>query len=379
MTPNARLASAAELLDQIIDGEAAERALTRWSRANRYAGSGDRAAIRDIVYDCLRRRRSLGWLGGADTGRALILGRLRDAGEDPDEVFTGERHAQLPLNQEERREPPPLAKAPEAVRLDVPDWLLPQLGAEAAAHLRHRAPVFLRANLARISRDSAIERLGLEGVTATAHHLSPSAMEITENPRRLSQTVLYREGLVELQDVASQAVVDIVAKRARGARVLDYCAGGGGKSLALAMHGGKVSAHDANPQRMQDLPARARRAGVTVDIIDHPKGPFDLVFCDVPCSGSGAWRRQPEAKWRFKQTDLDGLAQTQVQILETASKLAAPDGTLVYATCSLLRRENEDRIGAFLNASPGWHLEKSRRFTPSDGGDGFFVAVLSQN
>jgi len=385
MTPAARHQAAIEILDTIAEGAPAERVLTNWGRAHRFAGSGDRAAIRDIVFAVLRRRRSCAWSGGGDTGRALVLGLLRQEGPPPETIFTGARHAPAPLSEAETAAPPPLDTAPRGVRTDMPDWLLPRLDtafpgeADAICEaLRHRAPAFLRANLRKTTRDSAADALAAEGIETRPHPLSPTALEVTSGARRIAASRAYREGLVELQDAASQAVADLLPVKP-GQRVLDYCAGGGGKVLALAARcEAAYTAHDADKQRMADLPARAARAGVAgmIRTDPAPQGPFDLVFADAPCSGSGAWRRSPEAKWQLTEAALESLVRLQAEILDTAATLTAPGGTLAYATCSLLEEENAAQIAAFRNRHDAWEITAERRFRPADGGDGFYVACL---
>ena len=197
---------------------------------------------------------------------------------------------------------------------------------------------------------------------------------------KLSGAAAYREGLVELQDAASQAAMEFLPLR-DDMRVLDYCAGGGGKALALAGRAdARFFAHDANPERMRDLPERARRAGVRINRLGGEDvtgaAPFDLVLCDVPCSGSGTWRRDPDAKWRFTRERLEALTRAQDAILEAAGPLVAGDGVLAYATCSLLSEENTRRIEAFLARHPGWKLRGSHQWELRDGADGFFVAHL---
>jgi 16S rRNA (cytosine967-C5)-methyltransferase len=185
--------------------------------------------------------------------------------------------------------------------------------------------------------------------------------------------------LLELQDAASQAVVSLMPP---GGRVLDFCAGGGGKSLALAMDATRsVFAHDANVARMRDLPERASRAGVVIEILtdqqmsDAP--PFDVVLCDVPCSGSGAWRRNPDAKWTLNQSQVEALTMIQDNILDQAVQLLRPGGVLVFATCSVLEIENEARVAGFLARHKGWNCRLQRRFNVDQSGDGFFTAQLS--
>lgn len=387
MTPQARLAAAAEILDLYLGGEPAEKVLTGWARRSRFAGSGDRAAIRDHVFDAIRCRRSAAWLGGAETGRGLVIGSLRAEGRDPDSFLTGQRHALVPLTDEERLPAPP---PPEAVALDVPDWLEAELrdslGAEFGAVMRlmrKRAGLFLRVNTTRTDREAMRVALAEEGVIAEPHPLCETALAVGAGERGLRNTAAYRDGLVELQDVASQAVAAAVPLPP-GAKVLDLCAGGGGKALALAARsGGEIHVHDANSGRMTDLPARAVRAGARLRVLDgtgpEAEAPFDVVVTDVPCSGSGAWRRQPEAKWRLQPAGLDRILGLQRDILARAGGLVAPGGCIAYMTCSMLRPENEAQVAAFLAARPGWRREREERWSPLAGGDGFFLAILRRN
>lgn len=381
MTPAARAAAAIAVLDRVLAGEPAEKALTGWGRGARYAGSGDRAAVRDLVFDALRCKRSFAALGGAMTGRGLVLGAARAAGLDPALWFDGSAHGPAVVTDEPGRKP----EGAEA--LDVPDWLLPPLREALGedcdavlAALRQRAPVVLRVNLGKTGRASAIAALAEEGITAVPHPLAEAALEVTAGARKIQASRAYAEGLVELQDAASQAVVEALPLR-DGTRVLDLCAGGGGKTLAMAARARILThAYDASPRRMADLPARAARAGVKVAITENPEkaAPYDLILTDVPCSGSGSWRRDPEGKWRLTPERLADLQALQGEILARAAAMLAPGGTLAYATCSFLRAENEDRIAAFLTANPGWICRLQRRFTPLEGGDGFFLALLGR-
>ena len=386
MTPAARLQAAAELLDQILDGAPAEKALTGWARRSRFAGSKDRAAIRDHVFDALRCRRSFAALGGSETGRGMMIGALRAADQDTGAFFTGEGHAPAPLTPQEiaaQRNP----AGNEA--LDLPDWIVPlfrdSLGdrLEEVAHaLRHRAPVMLRANLRKTDRTEATARLAQDGILAVPAAISETALIVKDGARRINNSVAYREGLVELQDGGSQALVDRLPLE-DGQRVLDYCAGGGGKTLAMAGRvDSRFSAHDANPRRLKDLPERANRAGVAVKLLATDKaqssGPFDLVLCDVPCSGSGSWRRAPEGKWALTTSGLDQLIAIQDDILDQTQSLVGGGGCLAYATCSVLDVENKDRIAAFLKRHPGWQLDWSQNWLPGAETDGFFAACLTR-
>ncbi len=383
MTPAARVAAAIEILDQILAGEPAEKALTNWARGHRFAGSSDRAAIRDHVFDALRNKLSYSRRGGALTGRGLMIGALRAAKVDPDDIFTGEGYAPAPLSDAERN-----ARSLMDVHtaLDCPYWLAPDLQeslgddfAPVMRALKSRAPVFLRANLLKATPEQAIAALADEGITARPHPLSPTALEVTEGARRIKGARAYAEGLVELQDAASQAMCDRIPVTP-GARVLDYCAGGGGKALALAARGASVSAHDVSPARLNDLPARARRAGADIPILSGAQvrdaAPWQTVIADVPCSGSGAWRRAPEGKWRLTSEVLEQLTTIQSRILDEVSALVEPGGSIHYMTCSLLKRENQDRIAHFLENHPGWSLVDELCLTPLDGGDGFYGAQL---
>ncbi|RWR45086.1 RsmB/NOP family class I SAM-dependent RNA methyltransferase [Sinirhodobacter ferrireducens] len=388
MTPAARLAAAIAILDQLRDGTPAERALTNWGRASRFAGSGDRAAVRDHVFDVLRCRGSFAALGGGESGRALVLGLARAQGLDVAALFTGEGHAPAPLSDEEAaRLAQPLPDEGALADLDWPDWLRQQLRADlgadyaaVSARMRARAPVFLRVNLARGDRAAAQAALAAEGIATRPHPLAETALEVVEGARRIQASAAYREGLVELQDAASQAAIAQVPVAA-GMRVLDYCAGGGGKALALAARApaARIEAHDIDPGRMRDIPVRAARAGARISTVAPGRlgRDYDLVLVDAPCSGSGTWRRTPEAKWRLTPERLAELCTLQAQILRAAAARVVPGGRLLYMTCSLLDAENAAQAEAFVRET-GWQVTEQRRFTPLDGGDGFFAAQLER-
>lgn len=385
MTPAARVAAAIEILDMIGDGTPAEQVLTRWGRGNRFAGSKDRAAIRDHVFDVLRMRRSAAWYGRAATGRGLMIGLLRMQGIDPATVFTGEGHAPLPLEDYELGLLS--SEIDQADAWNLPDWLaerfaegLGERAAQTALKLQGRAPITLRINTSKTRAHDAILMLKEAGITAEQNPLSPTALTVTEGHRGIRNASAYLDGYVELQDASSQAVVDALPA---AARVLDYCAGGGGKALALAAQGrDAVFAHDVDPVRMRDLPLREARAGAEITQLatgDLARvGPYDLVLVDAPCSGSGSWRRAPEAKWRLTPDDLAQTSALQDKILDAAAPLVAAGGTLAYATCSILPEENSARVAAFLARHPEWRMTYERTFDVSDLGDGFYTAHLTQ-
>ena len=381
MTPAARLSAAIEVLDPILSGQAPEVVLTNWGRANRYAGSGDRAAIRDLVYDALRCRASFAALGGGLSGRGLVLGGLRAAGADVGALFSGEGYAPAPVTDRDKGQEPQGYDA-----LDCPSWLGPRLEAALGSDftptlraLQSRAPVFLRVNLARTTRENAAAVLAEEGVVTRPVSWVHTALEVTDNARKVQTSTAYQTGLVELQDASSQAVVAGLYLTPNF-KVLDYCAGGGGKALALAARGAKVWAHDAYPARMSDLPQRSARAGQRIMITAQPAEtkPYDVVLTDVPCSGSGSWRRDPSGKWALSEVRLEELRALQAQIMDEAAPLVRHGGTLAYATCSLLGEENEAQVEAFLGRHSGWVAKTQRRFSPLSGGDGFFLATLTR-
>lgn len=385
MTPAARVAAAIEVLDDILAGTAPEKALTGWGRSHRFAGSKDRAAIRDHVFQALRCRASYAWIGGAKTGRGIMLGAMRALGL-ADTMFNGEGHAPKPVTIDEAGAS--LDDAPRAIRLDIPDWLLPHfdssLGEDADRVLdllKDRAGVFLRVNVAKTSRDNAQDALASEGIVAVPIPDIKTALHVIENERRVAHSKPYLEGWVELQDTSSQRAVDCLAITDR-LRVLDMCAGGGGKALAMAALGADVSAHDIDLRRMVDLPARAARAGVSIDLVeteDLPNcAPFDLVLCDAPCSGSGTWRRTPAAKWDLTAERLSELTAIQDDVLSKAAPLVANHGRLAYATCSVFGVENSERVDRFLAQCPEFEPLSTLSIQPHALGDGFFLSVMGR-
>jgi 16S rRNA (cytosine967-C5)-methyltransferase len=382
------VAAAIDCLNVIAGGQPAEQTLTNWARKNRYAGSKDRAAVRDHVYEALRRRRSFAALGGAETGRGLMIGALRADGADLSAYFSGEGYAPKPLDADELAHGP--REMSEGETFDCQDWCLPLLQrslgddfAPVMTALQSRAPVFLRVNLRATDVTGARASLAGDGITSEPHALSPTALLVTDGARKIRASAAYTTGLVELQDVASQAIVDALRPLPEDGRVLDYCAGGGGKSLAMAaISDAAFFAHDVAQGRMADLPMRATRAGADVICLEtsdlEASGPFDLIFVDAPCSGSGAWRRHPEAKWTLTEARLAMLVDIQMKIMLQASELLSETGTLAYATCSLLDVENDLQTRAFLTQKPEWSLVRSRRLTPLDGGDGFYISIFTR-
>ena len=381
----ARYAAAIEILDEILGGVAAERSLTNWARGHRFAGSKDRAAIRDIVFDVLRNRRSCEVRGGAFTGRGLVLGLLREQDTAPETVFGAGGHAPDDLTPDEHTS----GTVPSASdAMNIPHWLHPQWHADlrddaaAVAQVQcSRAPVTVRMSTKRCDQAAAIARLASDDIEAIAVDGVSTALHLITNARRLKTSQAYLDGWVDLQDASSQRAVAALRCDATS-RVLDYCAGGGGKALAIAdIHGCAVTAHDVDPARTADIAPRAARAGLSIDVALTEQlsqlALFDVVFCDAPCSGSGTWRRTPQSKWNFSADKLSEYNALQRDALSRAAQYVAPNGTLVYATCSVLNAENEAIVETFC-AQTDFAITSSQRLLPDAAGDGFYWASLTR-
>lgn len=385
MTPGAHIAAAIEVLDQILAGKNAEVSLIKWGRSNRFAGSGDRNAIRDIVYDALRQKNSLTKRSKNISGRSWIIALLKKREVDLDEYFGATRYSPPKVKKWEL-ELLPIEN--ESDLYDIPDWLWPKwkasLGIKAnqvADTLKERANIFLRVNIIKGTREDAIQALEKDGIISKFHPTVSTALIVNKGTRKIKNSEAYNIGLVELQDASSQASV-LKLNIDQNGPILDFCAGGGGKSLALSAYLNKpIFAYDANFERMKDLPNRARRSGANIRIIksnDLKKSHYGLVFCDAPCSGSGSWRRDPEGKWSLTLKDYERLLTLQENILATASQLVKPNGNLVYATCSILKDENKAQIQKFLKNTNDWALKKEKFSIPSELGDGFYFCMLKR-
>jgi len=386
MTPGAHIAAAIEVLDQILAGKNAEVSLIKWGRSNRFAGSGDRYAIRDIVYDALRQKNSLTKRSKNISGRSWIIALLKKREVNLDEYFGATRYSPPKIKKWEL-ELLPIAN--ESDLHDIPDWLWPKwkesLGIKAievADTLKERANIFLRVNIIKGTRDDAIKALEKDGIISKFHPTVSTALIVKKGTRKIKNSEAYNIGLVELQDASSQASV-LKLNIDQNGPILDFCAGGGGKSLALSAYLNKpIFAYDANFERMKDLPNRARRSGANIRVIksnDLKKSYYGLVFCDAPCSGSGSWRRDPEGKWSLTLQDYERLLSLQENILATASQLVKPNGNLVYATCSILKDENKAQIQKFLENTNDWALKKEKFSIPSELGDGFYFSILKRH
>ncbi|MCE2563986.1 RsmB/NOP family class I SAM-dependent RNA methyltransferase [Komagataeibacter sp. FNDCF1] len=390
MTPSARLSAAIDLLAamEATPRRPADALANAFFRERRYIGGGDRRAISARIWRVLRHWRRLHWwierAGGQVTPRTLVLAMMAlepDSRENPRELFTGGRYAPLGLIGHEsalydRLRGQALAHAdmPRAVRLEVPDWLLPRLertfgdGLEAElAAMEGEATLDLRVNLLRSDRAGARVALDGDGIRAEETTLSPWGLRVAGRQPVTSSTA-FRNGLVEIQDEGSQLVVAAVGARP-GMRVLDYCAGAAGKTLGMAMtmeNRGHIVACDVSEPRLEGAVRRLRRAGVH-NAERHllvagdrwarrRAGSFDRVLVDAPCTGTGTWRRNPDARLRLREQDLLELTAKQAEIMDRAASLVRPGGRMVYATCSVLREENGDQIAAFLARNPAFSL-----------------------
>ena len=390
MTPGARVAAAIEILNEWRGDAPAERVLTRWGRNNRYAGSKDRAAIRDHVFGVLRKLDTTAWLGGGDTGRALMIGALVRDGVDVDTLFNGQGHAPDPLSDDEQAAVRAIGDVPDDVARNMPEWIFENLTRDhgdavnqICAVMQDRAPVTLRVNVARTTVAEVQSVLEKQGVVSETVEGAPTALILPDAPRGIANWEVFQDGLIELQDASGQALISGLPLKG-GMRVLDFCAGGGGKSLALAAHADViVHASDKNVARMSDIASRAARAKAMIAVlgpndIDQDRG-YDLVLVDAPCSGSGTWRRTPEMKHRLTPEALQDYVNLQAEVLDKAAVHVAEGGALVYATCSIFSEENQNQVAAFIAQHSEFAVENERSWMPSTVGDGFFGCTLRRS
>lgn len=438
MTPGARVQATIELLTEIqAGGQPPDQVIDGYFRTRRYAGSGDRRDITGRVYDILRRAAKLDWWIERTGLRLEPVPRLRTIAQlilqeraQPDDfrsMFSGTKHCPEPLTGKEDAlsdalygRPMLNRDMPDHVRLEYPEWMDRSFRAlwgdaleREMSALNQPAPLDLRVNTIKATPEEALARLREDYVTCAPTPLSPIGIRV-DGKVRLGGTRAFKDGLVDVQDEGSQLVSLLVGARP-GYRVVDFCAGAGGKTLALAAQmsdagriAGQLFALDISKYRMDRMVPRLKRAGAmavkrrVIAAVDAPwieefAGTADRVLCDVPCTGTGSWRRNPDARWGFTPENLAEIRETQQRILTDAAKLVKPGGRLIYVTCSLLQEENEQQLAWFMERDPRFQplpIEDvwaktvggppppsgpSLRLSPaSTGTDGFFCTVLER-
>lgn len=433
MRDGGKISAAIDVLTNVLERHQPVKSAARdWGRRARYAGSKDRAWVSGLVLDALRKRNSIAHAMDDSSPRGLVLGALAhawkwDIRRIDDAMDEDHAPSALTMTERERLVMAPDVTAEPHVSGDYPDWMTPHLqrafgenSVIEAQAMAVRADVDLRVNTLKVDAEKAAAPL--RSAKAEPSRLLHNAFHIpapdpSQRETSLERIPAYSKGWVEVQDAGSQ-IAAAAANAKPGEQVLDYCAGGGGKTLALAaaMQGkGQVFAYDIDGRRLSALIPRLKRSGAHNIQLAHPDEPevliplenaMDLVFVDAPCTGTGTWRRRPDAKWRVKPKQLETRMQQQDEVLREAAKYVKPGGRLLYATCSFLVEEDEDRVDAFLNTHPGWTQEPaadhaiasglltedgaaavtagqgpagSVRLTPrSAGTDGFFFAVLKK-
>lgn len=432
MTPAARLSAAIEVLTIIgANKRPAPDALREWGIAHRFAGSGDRSAIGSLVFDAMRRRASSAYLMGGETPRAILLGALRLArgmsAGDIAKLADGSRFAPEPLSDDEKKrlEAGSLAGAPPHVAGDYPEWLDAHLAEsfgedrwQEGMALAARAPLDLRVNTLKNTREETAKELS--HLDAQVPRWSPDGLRIELSPDGkqppMTSEPSFLKGDFEVQDEGSQ-LASLFAHAEPGQQVLDLCAGAGGKTLALAasmQNKGQLFAYDSDLRRLAPIHERLTRAGARnvqvrspkgkQDVLSDLEGTMDLVLLDAPCTGTGVWRRHPDAKWRMRPGALDIRLKEQAALLDDAVRFVKPGGRVVYVTCSILNAENGAQIRAFCERNASFEIvspnevvkvlgenamifaraaklsDEGIQMTPRrTGTDGFFVSVLRRN
>lgn len=428
MRAEAHLAAAIEILSTLFEtGQPTDKYLDGYFKNNRYAGSKDKRAIRGIVYDIYRNLRQYEYVIGSAEPRGLVMAFLLGQGGDATaiaEKFSGEKYAAANLSDDETKaiaDAKNLDDAPKAVLHNLADWQYDkfnsQFGDKTESELEalnQTATLDVRVNVAQTSLEDAKKALSKQGLESSAMQWSPIGLRL-EPTTQLTQSPSYRYGAVEIQDEAAQ-VASLLAGAKPKMAVVDYCAGGGGKTLALAAqmeNKGQVYALDIDFARLKAIKPRIDRAKLhniqthklgnekTNQLMYELAGNIDITFVDAPCSGTGTWRRAPDARFNLTEDGLNQLVQRQAQILESAAKLVKKGGKLVYATCSLFTEENEAQVTEFLknnaefellNYADEWetyikteaptsasNLEGTLLLTPNQHQtDGFFVALMQR-
>ncbi|MCF6326254.1 MAG: RsmB/NOP family class I SAM-dependent RNA methyltransferase [Devosiaceae bacterium] len=429
MRLSGRIAAAIEIIDGLNErARPVSLALKDWGQANRFAGSKDRAAIGNLVYDVMRKRASHQFSMQSENGRALVLSAIvRDWGielEELEAAFGSDNFAPEEISPEEKKlllAKNPLKNAPEHIQANIPEWLIASFEKsfgknwlEQAQAQSMRPPLDMRVNNLKSSP---------EKVQKSLERFSPQAMEIAimglrilpgekaERIANISADEAYKKGWVEIQDQGSQ-IVSALSNAKPGEQVLDFCAGGGGKTLALAAimeNKGQIFAHDSDRNRLAPIFDRLKRAGIrNVQVrspqegaLDNLVGRMDKVVIDAPCTGTGTWRRHPDSRWRLSPAQLEKRIEEQAQILDEAKKFLRPGGELIYITCSILPEENIKQIESFITKNKEFDsIDMEKRWKDiypkssqqpifdrrgatlsplSTDTDGFYISILALN
>ena len=433
MIPSARLQAAIDVLDEVLSqvksgGRASDDAIRTYFRTRRYAGSKDRRAVGELVYGILRDFERTKWaLGeGEHDSRAYFITHLALSNTLDETLFTGEGHGPSALGEGEKElalKATSLGEPPLQARTNCPTWLLSMMEdrfkgivEDELMALNERAPLDLRINTQKFTQGKALDLFLNEHFERSVTNHSPQGVRLPKSPT-VTNLKAYSEGFFEVQDEAAQ-IASLLTGVKPGNTVIDLCAGGGGKSLAMANimeNKGVIHAFDINEKRLKSLGERAKRASAKIVKFQHIEGfdkiaerskeldkfngKADVVVLDVPCSGTGTWRRSPELRLRLTEERLTGVVATQKRLMKEGAKLLKPGGRLIYMTCSILEAENEAQIATFLKTREPWRLmgaqkmwvevlgrsklknatlnPKCLQLTPyANGTDGFFVGII---
>ena len=399
MRRDSRANAAIFILDEFLAGQNLNAILSKWSKANRYAGSSDRESIRDIVFDILRVKKTFTFILSKEkqviNGRALVLLYSVYYSLPLNDIFTGQKYGPDKLNNYEN-EFSEIAKENNERGFEVidniPDFLLDEFERSLGSKfnnvmrlLEKRAPVSIRVNTNKSDVSSILEVLSSEGIEGKIAKKVRYGIEIIGNPRRLTQIQAFKDGHFEVQDLHSQKIIEGLPIK-EDTKILDYCAGAGGKILNIASllkGNGRFFVHDLDKRKLIEADLRAKRAGIKLkrlnaENMEKHHNSFDYILADVPCSGSGTWRRNPQQKWRITPDSLEEILNRQITILNEVKDLIKKNGLLFYITCSLLKIENEEVVADFLIQNKNFSLSNKENITIDAQGDGFFCAVLQK-
>ncbi len=400
MRDDARANAAIEILDEYLKGRNLNNILEAWNQNNKFAGSSDREKIRDAVFDILRLRNTLKYPleleNICESGRSLMVSYVLYNSEQIENIFTGSKYGPSHLNPKEENVREKFIKNKSKFfvpQYNAPDFLIEDLKFSLGEKfekimdiLVKRAPISIRVNVNKTDLYDVKEKLKNEGIDTEACLGVVQGLRVINNFRRVKMSKSFQEGLFDFQDLNSQKVIedcDLLEHE----KFLDFCSGAGGKILCLASLRkgiGSFFAYDIDKSKLENLGLRAHKAGIKVDIVEKKEiieayKSFDCVLLDVPCSGSGAWRRNPQQKWRITPKQIEELIMLQSNLLKQAKNLLKDNGKLIYITCSLLRSENQSIIENFILNNPRFSIVRQKNYYPSEIGDGFYCAELLKN